>query len=59
MFGETAAVEVRLVTGDCAETPAMWLLRDLESGCLRSWWKLYLIVTTLELLSQILADLSC
>lgn len=32
MFGETAAVEVRLVTGDCAETPAMWLLRAPSLG---------------------------
>ena len=30
--GETAAVEVRVVAGDCADIPAMWLLRALSVG---------------------------
>lgn len=32
MFGENAAGEVRLVTGDCADIPAMCLLRPLSLG---------------------------
>lgn len=55
MFGETAAEEVRLVTGDCWYSSHV-VTNSSESG---GWRKPYLIVTILELLSQILADLSC
>lgn len=32
MFGEAAAGGVTLVTGDCADIPAMWLLRAPSLG---------------------------